>query len=122
MWLALYVSSAGNLVFVYYAGVACRVSLLSVITLSSWTHVVITRQGSIYNLYINGVLAASTTYSAIHTYTGGYYACIGTYAVGTNYNTTAFMFKGVIKDAMIVPKRALSQLQIKDIINETFIY
>jgi hypothetical protein len=64
--------------------------------LNTWTHVVLTRRGSAYRLFLNGVLKAYTTYA------GSIIAQGGSFSIGWDGANATTYYKGWISDFKVI--------------------
>lgn len=104
---SLYVYSDGKLGF-GGAGVWELTSASGAVPLNTWTHVAVTKTGSVYRLYVNGVQAAYRDYGNLQTSSASL-------KIGTSYSS-AYFFTGLI-DEVDVYNRALSASEIQAIYN-----
>jgi concanavalin A-like lectin/glucanase superfamily protein len=87
-------------------------AVAATVALDRWTHVVGTYDGATVSLYLNGALAASTSYSTAITHaTNALY--IGSGATGSGTAGPAGYFWGGIIDDVALYNRALSATEVQ---------
>ncbi|MFD2523999.1 LamG-like jellyroll fold domain-containing protein [Emticicia soli] len=92
----------------------CNYEFGTALDLSTWYHLVVTRQGNVVRYYINGALKSSTNQPAVDQILNNYVAYIGKGVDSTNIN----YFSGKIDDIKIY-RRALQISQVEALYNQT---
>jgi hypothetical protein len=108
-WMAFYITSSATIEFAVVSGNSTLLDRITTATVNpgAWTHLAVTRNGSTFTIYINGVEQTSytgsptTTASAIPDYTGA--SWIG----GNRWPSEGSMFNGYISDLRITRGQVL---------------
>jgi hypothetical protein len=107
--MAFYITSSATIEFAVVSGNSTLLDRITTATVNpgAWTHLAVTRNGSTFTIYINGVEQTSytgsptTTASAIPDYTGA--SWIG----GNRWPSEGSMFNGYISDLRITRGQVL---------------
>lgn len=109
----LYIDIDGTIGLYNLAGGAFAIQGTAVVPANKWTHVVATSDGATVNIYVNGVLDKSLSYSTSFAHGSSN----DNIQMGQNLSTAAQPFKGAIDDVRIY-NRALSQTEITELYNQ----